>query len=129
MLYPVGGNSSHAAIDPETVTQISVIAKKLKFVGIDVNEDRIKISTEKPANREEFLQLSKQQIQEDQYYKTAIRPNLLYEENKATVSSIKYTIFRGRNGRKLILRKPIGGEYSSIDKRTRTDFDRLKSER
>lgn len=118
-----------AVIDPTTVTQISIIAKKLKFIGIDMNEDRIKISTEKPANREDFLQLSKQQIQEDQYFRTAIRPRSLLEEDSTTVRSIKYTVFSGRNGRKLILRKPIGGDYSSIDANTRAEFNRIKSER
>ena len=109
--------------------QISVILKKLEYIGIDINESRIKIWNEKPVNKEDIFNLTKQQIEEEHYYKSWIKPKVEEPFNRVNVNSIKYTIFKGRNGRNLLIRKPYGGDYSKIDSKTRLDFCRIDPDR
>lgn len=123
-IKPVQQNEK-VVIDPETVAQISIIFKKMKHLGIQFDPSRIKVSTHKPIKKEDYLNLSKAELDEEQYYRNGIRPKSMEDEKKTAFSKIKYTIFRARNGRVLMLRKPIGGDYEVIDSSTRCEFNRI----
>lgn len=114
-------------IDPTTVMQIAVMYKKLNYYGINVDKSRIKISTHKPIKKEEYVTLSKEETNEEQYYRTGVKPKV-DSEFDTNVTGVKYSIFRARNGRVMVLRKIKDGSYKVFDAKTRIEFDRIKPE-
>ena len=112
-------------IEPETVSQISIIFKKMKHLGIQFDPSRIKVSTHKPIKKEDYINLSKLELDEEQYYRNGIKPKWIEDDKKTSLSKIKYTIFKARNRRIYMLRKPVGGEYEVIDSSTRCEFNRI----
>ena len=123
---PISQNEK-VVIDPITAMQIAVIYKKMNFFGINADKNRIKISTHKPIKKEDYLKLSQTEIDEEQYYRNGIKPRSDLEPN-ANVTGVKYSIFKARNGRIMILRKIEGGNYKVFDSKSRVDFSRVKSE-
>ena len=114
-------------VDPTTVMQISVLFKKLYYYGITADRNRIKINSMKPIKKEEYLNLTQEQFEEEQYQRMGVKP----KPTKAVApntTDIKYTIFRARNGRVLIKRKPVGGSYETMENNSFTAFDRIKPE-
>lgn len=110
--------------------QIAVMFKKFYFFGITADRNKIKINNHKPIKKEEYLNLTPEQIEEEQYQRTGTKTKP--EESKVsstTCSDVKYTIFRARNGRVLIKRKPIGGDYEIMDNNNHSNFIRIKAEK
>ena len=101
----------------------------MNHLGIQFDSNRIKVSTHKPIKKEDYLNLSKSEIDEEQYYRAGVKPKWTDEEKeKVNLTKVKYTIFRARSGRVLLLRKPVGGAYESIDSSTRCNFNKIKTE-
>ena len=121
-------SNEKVVVDAETISQVSIIFKKMKHLGIQFDPSRIKVSTHKPIKKEDYLNLSKAEMDEEQYYRAGIRPKSMEDEQNINLTKVKYTIFRARNGRILLLRKPIGGSYETIDSSTRCSFNRIKYE-
>ena len=81
----------------------------------------------KPIKKEEYLNLSKEQSEEEQYQRIGTKPKHSKTDTPST-TDIKYTIFRARNGRVLIKRKPVGGTYEEYENKSFTSFSRIKPE-
>jgi hypothetical protein len=105
-----------AVVDPTTVMQIAIMYKKLHYFGMQVDRSRIKISTHKAIKKEDYLNLPQNEIEKEQYYRAGIKPKSL-DENFDKLTGIKYTIYKARNGRVMILRKTKGGKYTNNFKR------------
>ena len=99
----------------------------MNFFGINADKSRIKISTHKPIKKEDYLNLSKAELDEEQYYRTGLKPKA-EQEFDTNVTGIKYFILKARNGRVMILRKIKDGNYSVFDSKSRVDFTRIKPE-
>lgn len=104
--YPI---HEKAVVDPTTVMQIAIMYKKLHYFGMQVDRSRIKISTHKAIKKEDYLNLPQNEIEKEQYYRAGVKPKCM-DESENNLSGIKYTIYRARNGRVLILRKPKGSK-------------------
>jgi hypothetical protein len=114
-----------AVVDPTTVMQIAIMFKKLQYNGLQVDKDRIKINTHKPIKKEDYLNLSQMEVEMENYYRSGTKPKATKKEE--TLSGVKYTIFKARNGRIHILRKAKGGKYQVYDNRP-SEFNRIKPE-
>lgn len=126
-LQNVVSKTDKVVVDPTTVMQIAVMLKKMNYYGMNVDKSRIKISTHKPIKKEDYITLSKEEISEEQYYRNGIKQekDLTCDTN---VTGVKYSIFKARNGRVMILRKIKDGNYKIFDSKTRVDYSRIKPE-
>lgn len=116
-----------AKIDPTTVMQLSIMYRKLNYIGIQVDRNRIKISSSKAIKKEDLLNLSQKEIEKELYFRSGTRPSSMKLNNDST-GKMKYTVFQARNKRVLILRKPEGGRYEVFNKRNYSQFERVKPE-
>jgi hypothetical protein len=114
-------------VDATTVMQIGVMFKKFYYFGVTADRNRIKINNHKPIKKEEYLNLTQNEIEEEQYQRVGIKPKPV-ETVSSKTSDVKYTIFRARNGRVLIKRKPVGGDYEALENTSHTNFSRIKPE-
>jgi len=117
-----------AVVDPTTVMQIAIIFNKLHYNGLQVDKDRIKISTHKPIKKEDYLNLSKMEVEKENYYRSGIKPKSDEKDQVDETPGVKYTIFMARNGRPLILRKAKNGQYQAFDKNNSSAFTRIQPE-
>uniref|UniRef100_A0A7S3N7K7 Uncharacterized protein n=1 Tax=Euplotes harpa TaxID=151035 RepID=A0A7S3N7K7_9SPIT len=115
-------------VDPTSIMQIAVIFKKMQHLGIQVDPGRIKISTHKPIKKEDYLNLPPDELEEELYYRSGIRPKWMDESEEGGLKKIQHCIFRARNGRVLIMRKPGGSKYELLDSKPRSDFNRIVPE-
>ena len=113
-----------AVVDPTTIMQIAIIYQKMHYVGIQVDNNRVKIGNHKAIKKEDYLNLPKQEIEREQYYRSGLKPKS-YNEDNESCGKIKYSIFKARNGRVHILRKPQGGKYQVYSRHNDTSFKRL----
>ena len=127
-MQPRAKQHESITVDPTTVMQIGVMFKKFYYFGITADRNRIKINNHKPIKKEEYLNLTQAEVEEEQYQRVGIKPKPEQEVSPST-TSIKYMIFRARNGRVIIKRKPVGGEYQKMDDRSHCQLTRLKPER
>ena len=116
-----------AIIDPTTVMQLQIMYHKLNYIGMQVDTNRIKISSHKVIKREDYLNLSQDEIDKEQYYRGGTRPKKA-KEDETTEGKVKYTIFQARNKRILLLRKPEGGRYEVFNKNSFAQPERLHPE-
>ena len=77
-------------VDPTTVTEIAVMFKKLHYFGIQYDRNRIKISTHKPIKKEDYLNLPQHKVEEEQYYRSGIKPKSVEIEKEKKQPSVKY---------------------------------------
>lgn len=130
-----------AVVDPTTVMQIAIMFNKLHYFGMQVDRNRIKISTHKPIKKEEYLNLSQSEIEKEQYYRSGVKPKSedkqideVSTKPKAFGAAAdpsgptKYTIFRARSGRVYILRKARSGKYQVFDKNSHSNLQRIQPE-
>lgn len=115
-------------VDPITVTQVAVMFKKLYYFAIAVDDKRIKINNHKPIKKEEFLNLPQHKIDEECYYRAGTKPKVRDDRQEMEESKIRYTIFKSRAGRVMIIRKAENGKYKVVDKREVTQPNRLRPE-
>jgi hypothetical protein len=120
--------NEYVSVDPITVMEISAMFKKFYYFGITVDKNRIKISNHKPIKKEDYLNLTNAEMDEEQYHRQGVKPKPT-SESVGTCTGVKYTLYRARNGRVLIIRKPQGGEYEVMDKKTQSVFSRIKPEK
>lgn len=116
-----------AKIDPTTVLQLSIMYHKLSYIGMQVDPNRIKISSTKAIKKEDYLNLSQKELEKELYFRAGTRPKTI-KENEDTAGNIKYTIFTARSGRVMILRKPVGGRYEVMDKYKHDELPRSHRE-
>mmetsp|Transcript_9715 Transcript_9715/g.11000 ORF Transcript_9715/g.11000 Transcript_9715/m.11000 type:complete len:353 (-) Transcript_9715:115-1173(-) len=112
-----------AIIDPTTVMQLHIMYHKLNYIGMQVDRNRIKISNREVIKKDNFLNLTQEEVEREVYFRGGARPKSLQKEED---SKCKYTIFQARNKRVLILRKLEGGNYETFNEGDRTQ--RVKSE-
>jgi hypothetical protein len=117
-----------AVVDPTTIMQIAIIFNKLHYNGLQVDKDRIKISTHKPIKKEDYLNLSKTEVEKENYYRSGIKPKADDKAQSDETPGVKYTIFMARNGRVHILRKAKNGQYQTHDQNNSTAFTRIQPE-
>lgn len=117
-----------AQIDYTTAMEIAILYRKIHYFGIQVNPDRIKISTHKPIKKEDYMNLPQAEIEEEQYYRSGTKPKSHAKVDVETPAGVKYTIFRARSGRVLILRKAKGGKYEVFNDKSHTQLHRIKPE-
>lgn len=116
-----------AKIDPTMVLQLSIMYHKLNYIGMQVDTNRIKISSTKAIKKEDYLNLSEKELQKELYFRAGTRPKAIKEED--TADKVKYTIFTARSGRVMILRKPEGGKYEVMDKLRHDGLNRSHREK
>ena len=117
-----------AKIDPTTVLQLSIMYHKLNYIGMQVDTNRIKISSTKAIKKEDYLNLSEEELQKELYFRGGTRPKVV-KEQETSPGKLKYTLFTARSGRVMILRKPEGGKYEVLDKHKYDGLQRTHRER
>lgn len=117
-----------AHIDYTTAMEIAIMFRKIHYFGIQVDPHRIKISTHKPIKKEDYLNLPQAEIEEEQYYRSGTKPKSQAKVDVETTAGVKYTIFRARSGRIMILRKAKGGKYEVYNEKSHSQLHRIKPE-